>query len=123
YFRDDSHYFWVMLDTHHYQVFNPKWTNWSCEQHHAQPCNMQGGLANANQKLWTVVGEWSLATPKNCGNQGYFARQQIGVWESKSTGWFMWNFKNDRGWNEWDFLASVRLGWINLNQKTITQNC
>lgn len=109
--RDDPSYYWVMLDTHHYQVFTDNFRQMSCDQHRDFPCQMRSKLQQSNQKLWTVVGEWSLATPQNCQNQAEFARNQIGVFESVS-GWIMWNFKHEVGWNEWDFLASYKKGWI-----------
>ncbi|CAG7726447.1 unnamed protein product [Allacma fusca] len=121
YLRDDPHYFWVMLDIHYYQVFTPEWSDYTCEQHWALPCRYVNGLRQANAKLWTIVGEWSLATPKNCNNQGYFARQQMGVYEVAS-GWVMWTFKHGAGWSEWDFMASQRNGWINLSG-AITPQC
>ena len=111
YLRDDPSYFWCMLDTHHYQVFTPEWNNWSCDTHFYHPCSMLGKLGEANGKLWTIVGEWSLATPNGCSDLGTFARNQIGVWESVS-GWIMWNFKHEQGWTDWDFLASYRSGAI-----------
>jgi len=74
----------------------------------------------ANEKLWTVVGEWSLATPHICSNQRTFSRQQIGVYEMAS-GWFMWTFKHGNGWNEWDFLASHAFGWIDLMNQNVAQ--
>jgi len=122
YLREDDHYFWVMLDIHYYQVFTPEWNNWSCEQHHAHPCAYIGGLQESNNKLWTVVGEWSLATPNGCGNQGNFARQQIGAYE-KASGWFMWNYKHGNGWNEWDFLASHRMGWMPNFSGAVNPSC
>jgi glucan 1,3-beta-glucosidase len=116
YLRDDPHYFWVMLDTHLYQVFGDGWRDMSCDQHNYHPCSYLPRLTAANEKLWTVVGEWSLATPAElgCGNQALFARNQIGVFE-RASGWFMWSAKHEQGWNEWSFLDSVRLGWINLH--------
>jgi len=115
YLREDTHYFWMMLDIHYYQVFTPEWSDYTCEQHAALPCRYVNGLQESNGKLWTIVGEWSLATPYSCNNKPTFAKQQIGVYE-KASGWVMWNFKHEVGWNEWDFLASHQLGWINLNQ-------
>jgi len=115
YLRDDPHYWWIMLDTHLYQVFTPEWANLSCQEHARLPCRMWQKLPESNAKLWTVVGEWSLATPKPCKNQAEFAKQQIGVYE-RGSGWFFWTFKHEQGWQEWSFLDSQRNGWINLNQ-------
>jgi len=41
YLRDDPHYYWIMLDTHLYQVFNKDWTNLSCDQHMNIPCEFR----------------------------------------------------------------------------------
>jgi len=38
YLRDDPHYYWMMLDTHLYQVFNGDWTDLTCEEHMEIPC-------------------------------------------------------------------------------------
>jgi len=116
YLRDDEHYYWVMLDTHIYQVFTPEWQDLPCEDHYYLPCRAVSPLAEANAKLWTVVGEWSLATPHICPNQPFFAQQQLGVYEVGS-GWFFWSFKQAQSpnWDEWDFTASVRNNWIKLD--------
>jgi len=111
YFRDDSHYFWVMLDTHLYQVFSPEMTDWTCDQHHYHPCSYHPRLAEANAKLWTIVGEWSLATPHTCSGQDFFAQQQIGAYEVGS-GWFMWSHNHGQGWGEWSFKQSYESNWI-----------
>jgi len=121
YFRDDPHYFWVMLDTHLYQVFSPEWANLSCQEHARLPCRVWQTIPESNDKLWTVVGEWSLATPNPCNNQADFAKHQIGIYE-RGSGWFMWSFKHEQGWQEWSFLDSHRNGWINLQQDN-TVNC
>jgi hypothetical protein len=87
--------------------------NWSCAKHHAYPCSYRAKLTESNSKLWTIVGEWSLATPNNCGNQSYFASQQIGAYEMGS-GWFMWAHNHAQGWKEWSFKHSRNSNWINL---------
>jgi glucan 1,3-beta-glucosidase len=119
YLREDTHYFWVMLDAHYYQVFGDEWGGMTCDQHAYSACRFWQSLPAANEKLWTVVGEWSLATPSNCeGTIRTMAKQQIGVYE-RASGWFMWNFKHGAGWNEWDFLASVNKGWIDLHSPIV----
>jgi len=119
YLRDDSHYRDVMLDTHLYQVFGGGWDQISCTVHTNHACNYRGGtngapnLGAANQKLWTVVGEWSSATPGNlnCNQQTAYTRRQIGVYETAGSGWFMWSWKHPQGWNEWSYVDAARLGW------------
>ena len=124
YYLSNSSYSLVMLDTHYYQVFGDQYQNLTCDQQRDYPCNLKSILQTANQKIKVVVGEWSLATPKICGNQSAFARNQIGVFENAGTGWFMWSFKNGQGWNEWDFLASNTRGWIpKLGSAKITATC
>lgn len=88
----------------------------TCAQHHAHPCSYHAKLREANDKLWTIVGEWSLATPAqlNCGGQDYFARQQIGAYE-KGSGWIMWAHDHAQNWREWSFRHSYESGWINPN--------
>jgi glucan 1,3-beta-glucosidase len=112
YFRDDPQYFWVMLDTHLYQVFSPDMNDWTCDQHYRHPCSYHAKLAESNAKLWTIVGEWSLATPHTCDNQPFFASQQIGAYEV-AAGWFMWAHNHGQGWKEWSFKHSHDSNWIN----------
>lgn len=84
YLRDDPHYFWVMLDTHLYQVFGSDgWGDMTCGEHANYPCTYHAKLAEADAKLWTVVGEWSAATPGQlgCTNQQFFTRQQLAAYE------------------------------------------
>jgi len=118
YFRDDPHYWWVMLDTHLYQVFGDEYQGLTCEQHEAIACRYRQRLAESNSKLWTVVGEWSLATPSPCNNQGNIARQQIGVWESAS-GWFFWSHNNGQNWAEWSMKHSLDNGWIRPSDNNV----
>ncbi|TFK19970.1 exo-beta-1,3-glucanase [Coprinopsis marcescibilis] len=49
----------VMLDTHHYQIFNDDLNRMSEEQHIRTACNRGNELASS--PLWVVVGEWSPA--------------------------------------------------------------
>jgi len=86
----------------------------TCSQHAAHPCSYHNRLAESNSKLWTVVGEWSLATPAElgCSNQALFAQQQIGAYEIAS-GWFMWAHNHAQGWSEWSLKHSIQNNWIN----------
>ncbi|KAI0232938.1 hypothetical protein L0F63_004085, partial [Massospora cicadina] len=61
YLRNDYHQR-VMLDTHIYQVFDYGLVAMSKQDHLLQPCKRWGELERSNQKLWSVVGEFSLAT-------------------------------------------------------------
>jgi len=114
YLREMSEYYWVMLDTHLYQVFGDEWRSMSCAQHHAYPCSYRNMLQTSNEKLWTIVGEWSLATPAelNCGGQDYFARQQIGAYENWGSGWFMWSHDHAQNWREWSYRHSYDANWM-----------
>lgn len=49
----------VMLDTHHYQIFNDDLNRMSPQQHINMACNR--GRELAATQLWVVVGEWSPA--------------------------------------------------------------
>ncbi|CAL8088170.1 unnamed protein product [Orchesella dallaii] len=118
YLRDDSHYYWMMLDTHIYQVFGDEYKNLTCQQHETVACRYRDKLREANQKLWTVVGEWSLATPISCSNKANIGRQQIGVYEMGS-GWFFWAHKNEQGWQDWSFQDSYKNGWIRPNNMNV----
>ncbi|KAI9296619.1 glucan 1,3-beta-glucosidase [Neoconidiobolus thromboides FSU 785] len=62
YLRDDPQYSNVLLDTHYYQVFEYGLVSMSKDQHLRLPCARYGDIAQSNQKLWTIVGEWSLAS-------------------------------------------------------------
>jgi len=88
----------------------------SCAQHYAHPCTHRANLAKSNEKLWTIVGEFSLATPAelNCDNREFFASQQIGVYETGS-GWFMWAHNHQLNWKEWSFKHSYENNWIKPN--------
>lgn len=121
YFRDDSHYYWVMLDTHLYQVFGDEYQGLTCQQHAELSCRYRDRLLNARNKLWTVVGEWSLATPSPCNNQADLARQQIGVWEGSGSGWFFWSHNNGQNWAEWSFKHSLNNGWIRPNDNNVAR--
>lgn len=58
------------------------------------PCQHIQTMERSNAKLWTIVGEWSLAAPKPCqGKAGEIAKQQIGVYE-KGAGWIFWTIKH-----------------------------
>jgi aryl-phospho-beta-D-glucosidase BglC (GH1 family) len=122
YLRDDNHYFWVMLDTHLYQVFGDQWGGMSCQQHESYPCSYHAKLAESNAKMWTVVGEWSAATPGQlgCNNQAAFVQQQIAAYEVAS-GWFMWSHAHQQGWSEWSFAESYTKGWINPTGPNVPQ--
>ncbi len=86
----------------------------TCEEHRDYPCTYHERLIAANSKLWTIVGEWSIATPGefNCDGQAAFARQQIGAFE-KAEGWFMWAHYNGQNMREWSFNDSYAMNWIN----------
>ncbi|KAJ6634853.1 putative glucan 1,3-beta-glucosidase A [Pseudolycoriella hygida] len=114
YFGELPEYHSVMLDIHMYQVFGDEWRDMTCAQHRDYPCTYHERLIEASSKLWTVVGEWSIATPGefNCDEQGYFARQQIGAFE-KAEGWFMWAHYNGQNMREWSFNHSFANNWIN----------
>lgn len=122
YFRDLPEYYWVMLDTHLYQVFGDQWKTMSCDDHYYHPCSY-ANLATSNQKLWTIVGEFSLSIPSNlnCNKQDFFARQQIGAFEKYGSGWFMWAHNNGQGWSDWSFKDSYNKKWINPNGKNTLQ--
>lgn len=85
----------------------------TCAIHRDYPCTYHDRLIAANSKLWTVVGEWSIATPGEllCKEQAAFARQQIGAFEL-AEGWFMWAHYNGRNMNEWSFQHSYEAKWI-----------
>ncbi|ODN03381.1 Glucan 1,3-beta-glucosidase [Orchesella cincta] len=119
YFRDDPQYWWVMLDTHLYQVFGDEYQGLTCEQHAALACRYRDRLGDANSKLWTVVGEWSLATPHSCNNQGDIARQQIGVYENSGSGYFFWSHNNGQNWAEWSMKHSLDNGWIRPSENNV----
>ena len=120
----NSSYSSVMVDTHYYQVFGDQFKDLPCDQQLNYPCKKKSALEETNKKVKVVVGEWSIATPNNCGNQSTFARNQIGVFETASSGWVMWSFKNGQGWTEWDFLASNAKGWIpKLGSTKIKPTC
>lgn len=108
-----------MLDTHIYQVFGDEYQKLTCAQHEAIACRYRNRLEKANAKLWTVVGEWSLSTPKPCNNQGNLARQQIGVYEGSGSGWFFWSHNNGQGWGEWSYKHSLNNGWIKPNNNNV----
>lgn len=86
----------------------------TCEEHRVYPCTYHDTLTASNSKLWTVVGEWSIATPGefNCNGQEEFARQQIGAFE-EAEGWFMWAHYNGQNMQEWSFKHSYENKWIN----------
>jgi glucan 1,3-beta-glucosidase len=113
YFSELPEYNRVMLDIHMYQVFGDEWRNMTCAEHGDYPCTYHDRLTAANEKLWTIVGEFSLATPGefNCDGQAYFARQQIGAFE-KAEGWFMWAHYNGQNMREWSFSDSYANQWI-----------
>lgn len=93
----------------------------TCEEHHQHPCTYSERLAAANEKLWTIVGEWSLATPNEmCNDQDVFARQQIGAFEMAS-GWFMWAHNNGQNMREWSFKDSYANKWINPSANNTLQ--
>ncbi|KAG4078349.1 hypothetical protein HA402_013059 [Bradysia odoriphaga] len=113
YFSDLPEYHSVMLDIHMYQVFGDEWRNMTCTEHRDYPCTYHERLTAVNSKLWTVVGEWSIATPGefNCDGQAEFARQQIGAFE-QTEGWFMWAHYNGQNMREWSFEHSYANKWI-----------
>lgn len=94
-------------------VFGDKFKNMTCEEHEQYACEYRDQLQNINNVMPTVVGEWSLATPINCNNnRANIAKQQVGVYESTSSGWFFWAHKNEQKWESWSFEDSFRNGWL-----------
>lgn len=51
----------IVLDTHTYQIFSPEENARTHQQHLQNACGRRAQLATANQKLWTVTGEWTAA--------------------------------------------------------------
>lgn len=100
-------------------VFGDQYQNMTCAEHEKVACGYRDKLRAANQKLWTVVGEWSLATPKPCDNRQAIARQQAGVWEATTSGWFFWAHKNEQNWDTWSFEASYKNGWLIPNSNYV----
>lgn len=86
----------------------------TCAAHRFYPCTYHNRLIESNAKIWTFVGEWSIATPGEfgCDGQALFARQQIGAFE-KTQGWFMWAHYNGQNMSEWSFKHSYENNWIN----------
>lgn len=111
-----------MLDMHLYQVFGDQWGKMTCQQHYSHPCTYHEKLRESNAKLWTVVGEWSLALPNElqCNDQKYFAQQQIGSYEV-ATGYFFWAHNNQQGWKHWSFNHSYKEGWIRPSSTNTAQ--
>lgn len=95
------------------KVFGDEWREMTCAEHGDYPCTYHERLVASNNKLWTIVGEWSIATPGefNCDGQAHFARQQIGAFE-KAEGWFMWAHYNGQNMREWSFNHSYANNWI-----------
>ncbi|KAK7031186.1 hypothetical protein VNI00_013602 [Paramarasmius palmivorus] len=58
----------VMMDTHFYDIWCPDCPERSYEDHIASVCAQKDRIGSFD--LWTVVGEWSVATT-NCGNNQY----------------------------------------------------
>lgn len=87
----------------------------SCEDHHYYPCSYPPMLSRSNDKLWTIVGEFSLATPKPCGGQDFFASQQIAAFEKSGSGWFMWAHDHAQNWQEWSYKKAYENHWIDPN--------
>lgn len=94
-------------------MFGDEWRNMTCAEHRDYPCTYHERLIASNSKLWTIVGEWSIATPGEfgCDGQEIFARQQIGAFE-KAEGWFMWAHYNGQNMGEWSFNHSYANKWI-----------
>lgn len=94
----------------------------TCAEHGDYPCTYHDRLTEANSKLWTVVGEWSIATPGEfgCDGQAYFASQQIAAFE-EAEGWIMWAHYNGQGMMEWSFQHSYENGWIDPAGNNIRQ--
>lgn len=52
----------VSLDTHIYHVFDRGQLAWSQSEHLQNVCDSAADIASSNENLWTMVGEFSLAT-------------------------------------------------------------
>lgn len=91
----------------------------TCSEHYEHPCTYNR-VEEVNKKLWTVVAEWSLATPAEllCDRQKYFASQQIAAFE-KGSGWFMWAHNNAQNMPEWSFKHSYENKWINPAEESV----
>lgn len=60
------HYEGVYLDTHIYQVFDAYRLQMTPEQHIKQTCEVNKPQIQASNKLYTITGEWALATTDCC---------------------------------------------------------
>lgn len=137
-FMPPPQYHGVMLDTHHYQIFNDDLNRMSPEQHIRTACNKGNELANA--PLWVVVGEWSPARTdcaKYLNGRGVGSRydgsypgsswigscsSMTGVASSFSTSYKTWlrqfweaqtsSFeRNGQGWIQWTWKTEVAHEW------------
>ncbi|BFZ55240.1 hypothetical protein PYCC9005_002280 [Savitreella phatthalungensis] len=51
----------IALDAHTYQIFSPGENARTHQQHVANACGNRASIGQANQKLWTITGEWTAA--------------------------------------------------------------
>jgi glucan 1,3-beta-glucosidase len=97
----------VMLDTHLYQCFDPKFSEMSEAEFLAYPARILPDLVAMEKTIPVVVGEWSLGAPDMSitGTRAEFERRfgeaQLSAY-GLLAGWVFWSYKIsevDSGWN------------------------
>ena len=83
-------------------------------------------IAEATKRDWTVVGEWSnaigMSTPTSLSGKSWlraFTWSQldaycpacVGLTSNPGKGAFFWNFKIERGYDEWNYMLGLTQGW------------
>ncbi|KAF3050617.1 exo-1,3-beta-glucanase [Didymella keratinophila] len=98
----------LLLDTHHYEIFDLSAVAMSIDDHVKTACDF-GNQMKSNNK-WTISGEWTGGitdcanvaglSEADKSNIGRFIEAQLDAYE-KATGWIFWTWKTE-GAPEWD---------------------
>jgi glucan 1,3-beta-glucosidase len=119
-FMTEPDYSNVLLDTHLYQAYTEADRKRTPQEHIAFALDRKKHLDAMSQQLWTIVGEWSLATPQEvwrgqspfqieAAKRAYGAAQLLSYEATK--GWFYWSYKLERP-SDWSFRHCVEQGWL-----------
>ncbi len=119
-FMSEPEYSNVLLDTHIYQAYTEADRKRTPQEHIAYALDQKQHLDAMSQQLWTMVGEWSMATPRevwrgqspfqiDVAKRGFGAAQLLSYETTK--GWFYWSYKLEYE-TDWSFRHCVERGWL-----------
>lgn len=123
YFFINNNFHNVILDTHMYQCFDESIKNFTIEEHCQHTMKRAKLLAEVEEYIPLIVGEWSLGLNHNehitKSNEQEamkkYASAQLQAM-SKCTGHTFWSYKVFENFEGWNFRQLVETGVINMEE-------